>query len=215
MKAFLNFHINNRNTFAKVVFGYFLLLLIYRFHSSTFLIYTVGQPMKAPEMDYAFWFSHITGFPHYIIQHYWACLLIDAGVVAFSIACFISDKYRNIFCCLLILFFFVQRMTIESYSCSHSKSMSAVFIALLPFCFKSDKNFNLVVEFCRYFLVFIMVSSAIHKFSNGLLFSPTNFVTVLINQHSDLATLNPHHICYKIANKLIANPILAAVSYIL
>ena len=139
MKAFLNFHINNRNTFAKVVFGYFLLLLIYRFHSSTFLIYTVGQPMKAPEMDYAFWFSHITGFPHYIIQHYWACLLIDAGVVAFSIACFISDKYRNIFCCLLILFFFVQRMTIESYSCSHSKSMSAVFIALLPFCFKSDK----------------------------------------------------------------------------
>lgn len=215
MKGFLNLHITNRNTFARLLFGYFLLLLIYRFNSGTFLVFTCGQPMKGPEMDYTFWLSHCTGFPHFVIQHYWACLLIDAGVIIFSLACFISDRSRYLYCILLLLFFFLQRITIESYSCSHSKSMSAVFVALLPFCFKKDRNMNLIVEFSRYFLIFIMFSSAAHKFTNGLLFSPENFVNVLINQHSDLAILNPEHICYKIAGVLISNPKIAALSYIL
>ncbi len=215
MKALIKLHITNRNTFARLLFGYFILLLVYRFNSGTFLIFTCGQPMKGPEMDYTFWLSHCTGFPHFVIQHYWACLLIDAGVIIFSLTCFISDKSRFLYCTLLMLFFFIQRITIESYSCSHSKSMSAVFIALLPFCFKKDKHMNLVVEFSRYFLLFIMLSSALHKFTNGLLFSPENFVNVLINQHSDLAILNPEHISYRIAQKLIAHPKLAATSYIL
>lgn len=215
MKRLLNFHISNRDSFARTVFGYFLILLLYRFHSSTFLVYAHGQPMKGPELDYAFWLSLCSGFPHYIIQHYYACLLVDSGVVILSFACFFSDKYRHIFCRLLIVLFFLQRITIETYACSHSKSMSAVFIALLPFCIKKDKDFNLLMEFARYFLVFVMVSSAYHKLSNGLLFSPENFVNVLINQHSDLATLNPQHLCYRIASYLIAHTKLAALSYLM
>lgn len=171
--------------------------------------------MKGPDADYTFWLSHCIGFPHYIIQHFWACLLVDISVVVLSITCFVSDKYRNIFCILLILFFFIQRITIETYSCSHSKSMSTVFIALLPFCFRKNKNFNLVAEFARYFLIYILVASAFYKFYNGALLEPTNFATVLINQHSDLAILNPTHISYRVASVLIAHPILAAISFIL
>ncbi len=215
MKAFLKFHIDNKNSFSRLVFGYFLLLLVYRVHSDTFLVYAVGQPMKGPELDYAFWLSHCTGFPHYIIQHYWASLFIDAAVVLFSVACLVSEKHRPVLCRLLILFFFIQRITIESYSCSHSKSMSAVFIALMPFCFKDEINFSLVTEFARYFLIYILLASAFYKLFNGALLHPTNFSVVLVNQHSDLATLNPAHICYRIASKLIAHPIWAAFSYIL
>lgn len=215
MKSLLNFHINNRDSFARIVFGYFLILLLYRFHSSTFLVYAYGQPMKGPELDYTFWLSLCSGFPHYILQHYWACIIIDLAVVFFSIACLVSDKYRYLFCRLLIIFFFMQRITIETYACAHSKSMSAVFIALLPFCMKKERDFDLVMEFARYFLVFVMVSSAYHKFSNGLLFSPQNFVNVLISQHSDLATLNPQHICYRMASHLITHPKLAALSYLM
>ncbi|MDB5226161.1 MAG: hypothetical protein JWN78_354 [Bacteroidota bacterium] len=212
---FFDFHINNRNTYARWVFGFFLLLLIYRWHSSTFLIYAYGAPMKGPEMDYAYWITLCTGLPHFIIQHYWACLFIDVAVVACSIGCFISEKHRHVFCTLLILFFFIQRVTIETFSCSHSKSISCVFVALLPFCFKSDKNFMLVLEAGRYFLIYVMVASAIHKLTNGALTHPYNFSTVLINQHVDLATLNPNHICYRIASKLIQHPAWAAASYIM
>ncbi len=215
MKKLLNFHINNKDSFAKLVFGYFIILLVYRLYSGTYLAYTFGQPMKGPDLDYTFWISNCIGFPHYIIQHYWACLLVDIGLVALSIACFFSNKYRNIFCILLVLFFFIQRITVETYSCSHSKSMSAVFIALIPFCFRENKNFNLVSEFARYFLIYILVASAFYKFHNGALLEPTNFATVLINQHSDLATLNPSHISYKIVSILIAHPTMSAISYIL
>lgn len=215
MKAIFNFYIRNRNTFAKIVFGYFLVLLIYRYYSSTFLIFAVGQPMKGPELDYAFWLSHLTGFPHFIIQHDWTSLLIDSGVVIFALACFLSDKYRNVFCMLLMLFFFVQRITLESYACSHSKSISTVFIALLPFYFKKETTFTLVAEFSRYFLIYVLVASAFYKFYNGGLSDPSNFATVLVNQHSDLAILNPTHICYKIASFLIARPAIAGISYVL
>lgn len=215
MRNLLNFHIDNRDSFARVVFGYFLLLLLYRFHSSTFLAYQYGQPMKGPELDYAYWFSLCSGFPHYIIQHYWACLLVDIAVVLTAAACFISDKYRNVFCTLLLVFFFVQRITIETYACSHSKSMSPVFIALLPFCFKKEETFQLLAEFSRYFLMYVLIASAFYKFHNGALLDPSNFATVLVNQHSDLATLNPGHLCYKISSQLIAHPSFAAISFIL
>jgi hypothetical protein len=215
MKALFNFHFHNRNTFAKIVFGYFLVLLIYRYYSSSFLIFAVGQPVKGPDLDYAFWLSHLTGFPHFIIQHYWASLFIDSGVVIFALACFFSNKHRAVFCTLLLLFFFVQRMTLESYACTHSKSMSTVFIALLPFCFKKDVTFSLVAEFSRYFLIYVLVASAFYKFYNGGLSDPSNFATVLVNQHSDLAILNPSHICYKVASFLIARPAVAGTSYVL
>src|SRR3954471_13856294 len=172
-----NSHIN-RNTFAKWGLGYFLLLLIYRWNSSTFLLFSYGAPMKGPELDYAYWITLCTGLPHFIINHYWACILIDAGVVMCSVGCFISEKHRHIFCRLLIIFFFIQRVTIETFSCSHSKSISCVFIALLPFCFKSEMNFNLVLEAGRYFLIFVMVASAFNKFNNGALMHPYNFSAV-------------------------------------
>lgn len=215
MRLLPNISIRQRDTFAKMLFGYFLILLVYRFHSDTFLIFQYGQPMKGPELDWAFWFSLCSGFPHYIIQHYWACVLVDSAVVLFSFACFLSDKRRNIFCIGLMVFFFVQRMTIETYACAHSKSMSPLFIALLPFCFKKQETFKLVAEFSRYFLMYILTASAFYKFHNGALLDPTNFAITLVNQHSDLATLNPGHICYRIASVLIAHPSLAAGSYIL
>jgi hypothetical protein len=214
MKSFLKIPIENRDTFAKILFGYFFILLLYRYNSSTFLIFQYGQPMKGPGVDWAFWFSLCSGFPHFIIQHYWACVLVDLAVVLFSIACFFSAKYRSIFCIGLTIFFFTQRITLETYSCSHSKSDSALFIALLPFCFKKEQTFNVVSEFSRYFLLYILTASAFYKFHNGALLDPTNFAITLVNQHSDLATLNPQHISYKMASFLMTKPILAAFSYI-
>ena len=214
MKALLNLNIQERNTFAKVLFGYFLILLIFRFQSGAFLIFQYQQPIKGFGIDWIFWLSACSGFPQYIIQHYWACVVVDSTVVILSIACFFSTKWRNLFCIALLIFFFLQRMTLETYACTHSKSTAALFIALLPFCFKSEKNFSLVSEFSRYFLLYILIISAFYKFYNGALLSPENFAVTLVNQHSDLATLNPQHISYSIASVLIAHPLYAGVAYI-
>lgn len=214
MKALSNLSIQNKNTFAKVLFGYFIALFVFRFHSGTFLIFQYQQPMKGPNVDWSFWLSLCTGFPHFIIRHYWACLLVDSAVVIFSIASFFSNKWRNLFCIALLIFFFIQRITLETYACSHSKSTAALFIALLPFCFKNEKNFKLISEFSRYFLLYILIASAFYKLYNGGILSPENFAVTLVNQHSDLATLNPQHISYSIASILITHPFWAGIAYI-
>lgn len=171
--------------------------------------------MKGPSLDHVFWLSHCTGFPRFIIQHYSAALLVDTAVVLFTLLCFFSEKYRHLFAGLLILFFLAQRITIESYACSHTKSMSALFIALLPFCFKREKNFYLTAEFSRYFLLYVLSVSAFYKLYNGAALQPQNFAVTLVNQHTDLATLHPAHICYQISSYLVSHPNIAGISYIL
>jgi hypothetical protein len=213
LKKLLDFHVNNREQYAKWIFAYFLILLIYRWHSGTFLTFIYGQPMKEPQLDHLFWLSLCAGFPHFIIQHYWACFLVDTLVVILALACLLSEKHLVWWCRLLLIFFFIQKVTVEIYSCSHSKSNTCVFVAMLPFCFRDKTSFTLLIETGRYFLIYILVSSSFHKLNNGELMAPYNFAIVLVNQHSDLATLNPQHICYRIASALIAHPLWAAISY--
>jgi hypothetical protein len=201
------------NQFAGIVFGYFFLLLLYRMYSHSMLWHTIGQPVKGPDTDYTFWLSHLLYFPQFIIRHSWAGLLVDAAVIMLTIVCFISDRYRPYFCTLLVIFFFMQRITVESYSCSHTKSISCLFIALLPFCFKKKENTVLLIEFGRYFLIYILVISAYHKLVNGGLGHENSFSNTLILQHADLATLNPAHAVYGIATFLISHPVLADASF--
>lgn len=215
MKQLLNISIQQRATFAKVLLGYFLLLMLFNYHRSSFLLFQYGQPIKDTGTDWVYWLSMFSGFPSFIIQHYWACVLVDFAVVFFAIASIFSKKYQNIFAVGVFVFFFMQRITIETYACTHSKSISPIFIALFPFCFKRNDTFNLLTEFARYFLLYILVTSAFYKFHNGVLLNPTNFSNILINQHSDLAILHPEHISYKTASILIAHPKFAAAAYVM
>lgn len=201
------------NWFAKLVFGYFFVLLLYRIHSHSMLWYTFGQPLKCPGTDYTFWISHLLGFPNYIIQYKWLCLFIDVAIIALNLICFFRNEKRYLYCLALVLLFFIQRITVESYSCSHTKSISCLFIGLLPFCFKKKNDIELLIEFGRYFLIYIFLISAWNKLMNGALTDAESFSNTLISQHLDLATLHPKHISYKIAIFLIQYPILANLSF--
>ncbi|MBK9328204.1 MAG: hypothetical protein IPM95_02590 [Sphingobacteriales bacterium] len=199
--------------YAKRVFIWFFLLLLFRIYSHALLIYTFDQPVKGPGTDYTFWLSHLLCFPEFIIHNRWACCIIDAGVIMLSLAAVLSDKNRNGITILLILFFFVQRITLESYSVSHTKSISCLFAALLPFCFKKSETTELLIEFGRFFLIYILVISAYHKFQHGALLGTDTFSAILVNQHTDLAVLHPGHISYKVAKLLIQYPFAANLAF--
>lgn len=201
------------NKYAKIVFVYFLLLYLYRINSHSLLISTYNQPIKCPGTDYTFWLAHLLQFPDFIISHYWLCVFIDVSIALITICCIFSDKKRFIFSILLFILFFFQRISIESYSCSHTKSISCLFIAILPFCFKKESNAELMIEFSRYFLIYILIISAYSKYHDGALFNVHNFSNVLIHQHMDVATLHPSHISYRIAAFLIKNPLYADIAF--
>ena len=202
-----------RNTYAKLIFGGTLLLMLYRLHATQFLFFIYHQPIKDPTADYTFWLSLCLYFPQFIINHLWACLFIDIAVVVVLLAALFSAKNRHLYARLFLFFFFIQRITLETFSCSHVKSVTCIFAAILPFCVKDDETFDLLVDFGRYLLAYILLSAAYHKFTNGALFASNNFAHQLVNQHIDLATLYPTHISYKIAAYLITHPLLATIMY--
>ncbi|HMW13122.1 MAG TPA: hypothetical protein PKK18_10835 [Chitinophagales bacterium] len=213
MKYLQRISIHDKDTFAKVVFAYYILLLLFRWHSSAFLTNIFAQPLQSPGADNAFWLSHIIGFPQYIIQHYWASLLLDISLVVFAIACFFMATKKPVVCIVFIIIYITHRITLESYACSHTKSMAAIFMAFLPFCCSKERNFYLTFEFSRYFLLYIMVASAFFKVYNGMALQPNLFATTLINQHIDVAINQPTNFSYQIASILIKYPIIAGISY--
>lgn len=208
-----NLSIHNRSRWESLLIGYFLVLLVFRIYSSAMLVFAHGQTFHSPDLDYTFWFSHLLGFPDVIIRHYWLCLLVDTGVAGAAVMALFDKKNRAVWMATLMLFFFIQRITLESFSASHTKSIACIFVALFPLCFRKEERFALMMEGARYFLLFILLISAWNKWANGALLSEGNFVNMLINQHSDLAVYAPQHISYRIAQWLTETPLFADIAY--
>lgn len=200
------------DNYAKIIFTYFLVLYFYRIYSGSILTAIFNQPLKDAGTDFTFWMLNLTQLPSFIISNYWCCVIIDSSILLLSVVCIFKNKHRYIFASLMLLLFFVQRITVETFSATHTKSISCVMIALLPFCLKKEENVTLLIEFGRFFLIYILVISAYHKFMNGAL-TPDSFVNVLINQHLDLATLHPTHISYRVAHYIINHPTLANILF--
>jgi hypothetical protein len=204
--------IENRTSYARWVLVFFAGMLLVRFCSGRYLSYIAGQPMKGPDADYSFWLVFLTGIPQFIMQHVWACKLTDGLVVLLVFTAFFFPGTRRMFIALMLIFF-IEHITVEAYSCNHSKNSVALFMALLPLCFK-EKHFGLVAEFVRYFIIFIMVSAAYHKLHNGALADMDHFQKIQIQQHLDLAILNPQHISFLISTWLTDHPFVAYMLFI-
>ncbi len=195
--------------YAPLVFSFFLILYVYRIHSFSILYYTANSPLKNVDTNYTYWLMLLLQFPSYIIQHKWLCMLIDSGVFVMCVLCIFSKEKRYFFARILVCLFFIQIVTLQIYACTHTKSIACLMIALLPFICKDEKNSVLLIEFARYFLIYIMVISAYHKVVNGGLMQSDNFPNMLLHQHLDLATLYPQHISYHVAHWLIEHKTIA------
>ncbi len=208
----LRLHIKDREQYARWVLFYFAVMLAVRFWSGRYLTYIFDQPMKGPDLDYTFWVTYLTGIPQFIIHHLWACKLVDGLVVVILFISFFFPKPNKLFIALVIVFFF-EHITVESFSDNHSKNAVCIFMALLPLCF-NEKYFEIMVEFVRYFLIFILVSAAYHKFHNGAVTDMDHFQKIQIQQHLDLAILNPNHPSYIISKFLIDHAFIAYLFFL-
>jgi hypothetical protein len=210
---------NNKNkyisiSYEKSVLLIFFFLYIIRLFSGRYLYSIAYQPMKAPELDYTFWFFLLTKIPQFLIGHPYFSLVIDISILLLIIYLFISNKFNLILKCLLLILFFIQHITVETYSCMHSKSGVLIFIALIPMFFKNEDE-KLMIEFVRYFVIFILVSAAYHKIHNHAIFTLNHFQYVMYEQHVDLQVLNPNHLTYKIATILRSNVYYAYIAFMM
>lgn len=205
----MNQTVNHQNStysqYSKAVFVYLLFVIGIRFFGDKFLIDFHGQPIKEIGDSYFFWLTLATGLPHFIINHYAACILVDITTVLLPFLYLFSKKYKKWWLSLFVIFFWVQTATVEIFSCSHSKSVVCLFLAVTPIFF-SGKRFLLMVDFVRYAGAFFLVSAAYFKYANGALVKKGNYSIVLVNQYYDRAIMNPEHFLYQIASFIIDRP---------
>lgn len=166
-----------------------------------------------PEVDNTFWLVLASGIPELIIQNPTLCIVVDVLVVCSAGLSYIRKDKRTSTITFLILFF-IQTITVEAYTNSHSKTAVCIFLTLIPFAFNRD-IFKRWWELARYFLGFLMVNSAISKLYYGGLSFKGQMENILAQQHADMFTFSPDHTQTRMIKFLLNQPAFANSLYIL
>jgi hypothetical protein len=198
---------------GKQVMSVLLLLLAYRWYAGRFSTLIIDAPLVNPELDNTFWAVLATGIPAWIIQHESIAFSLDLLVIAAALWGYSSPEKKLPFL-LFIVLFFLQTIINEAYTSQHSKTVVCIFLALIPFCFSGSIWLRLW-ELARYYLLFVMVVSAIYKLTNGALTDPDHFSKTLLYQHADILTLHPEGWQSLLIDWLIIHPTLCFSLFIL
>lgn len=190
---------------GKLVYGGLILLLLYRWYAGKFLMDIALSPVINPEVDNTFWLVLASGIPEIIIQNPTLCIIVD--VLIFALAClgFIRNDKVKITWMFLVLFF-IQTITVETYTSSHSKTVLAVLLVVLPFGFRGQYWLRLW-EFARFILAFVMVNSAIAKVYFGGVFQNNQMTNILLAQHTDILVQSPNSLQSQLVQFLINHPL--------
>ena len=191
---------------ARLTFSILLLLLAYRWYAGRFTFELAGAPIMNPELDNTFWAILATGIPAWIVSIEALCIVLDIMVVAMALWAYTQPFDRRPLISFLILFL-MQTLINEAYTSQHSKTVVCIYIALLPFLFNGGIWLRLW-EFARYYLGFIMVSSAFFKLMNGGLLQPDHFTYTLVYQHADILTMQAPEWQSALISWLIQHPAL-------
>lgn len=198
---------------GRWLFTYIMILLVYRWYAGKFLMDIALSPIVEPEVDNTFWAVLATGIPEIIIQSPTFAIIIDLLVVICAGLCYIRmDKRYSTWA--FLVFFIIQTITVEAYTNSHSKTVICIIITVLPFAFKEEKWLRLW-EFARYYLGFVMVSSAFSKIYYGGLTTTDQMKNILVQQHVDLFIQAPNALHTKFIQWIIQHPFVANSFYYL
>lgn len=198
--------------YSVAVFTYMMIVIGFRFIGGKFLTDFYGLPLRDIGESYAYWLSLLMYYPHYIIHHYWACLLIDILVVVLPVLFLLFEKQRQWIAAVFMVFFWLQTATVDIFSLSHSKTIVCLYLAMLPILFRRAQ-FLLLVDFARYSTAFILLSASYFKFVHGAVLQKGNYSIALVNQYYDRMIMNPDHYLVQIATFVIDRPWLGDLLY--
>ncbi len=169
-------------------------------------------PIYNISIDNSFWLFHLTGIPDWIISHPGGLIMFEILFIILGAMLAHSGNYGWAIAFLIIglPLSFLQ----QTYSCTLTK-VSVLFLVLyLPFCFPR-KLFPFVWKLPRYYLVYLMVTAGLYKFTNGGIYELDNMQNILLNQHIDLNVYGFNHISHFISEFLLTNKLLRYLAYLI
>jgi hypothetical protein len=183
---------------------FFVVLAKFFLGKSLFLLAT--QPLYAQGLDSTLWLFQITGISKTITHIPLIAFCLDALLlILFLLLIFIQ---KRIFVISTLIIYLMHSFTYQIYSAHFHKLDIVIALCLIVLIFEG-KTRQLLWEGLRYYLLFVMASSALYKIANGAALDSYHLANVLTLQHADIGYLRPDFFIPKIAQFLIQSPMIA------
>ncbi|MEP6844853.1 MAG: hypothetical protein ABI861_02580 [Panacibacter sp.] len=170
------------------------MLMLYKWLNGLFL-YQLQPLFFTTREDIFTWLFMQTGFHQWLLNNQPAWFLFDILFYSMPILYLLAFRYkRNASVFIAVVMLVINWSYLQCYTLYPVNSIESYIAWLLfPVIFlpQKEKNFALLFEGLRYFVLFFFVSAAIWKFVQGGIFNITEMSGVLLYQHNQLLTSSP------------------------
>ncbi|MCP4121041.1 MAG: hypothetical protein GY751_04750 [Bacteroidetes bacterium] len=200
----------DRLTLLRLLLGGIMVMALYYGWSQLLPHQLAGSKLFDISIDNTFWLFHLSGIPARLNEARPVLFMLEGLLLVLGLVLFKTGKPAvNV---AFLLLFILLSLYIQTWSCILTKVSVLVPIILFPFCFKGPL-FRFTWKFPRYYLVYLMVTAGLYKFTNLGIFYPGQMEHIIFNQHIDLMVSGSNHWSLKIGEFLYANPWLVTAGY--
>ncbi|MGB1248167.1 MAG: hypothetical protein ACPG4Z_04730 [Chitinophagales bacterium] len=163
-----------------------------------------NTPFHFSGIDNTFWFFHLLQLPQFITVNFWAAISFEIVICIIALFC-IQFSQKKLFSVLFFLLYLLYYIAFDSSQAKHNHLNIGLLLMSFVFCFKKDKNIQLLWEGLRYYLLFIFVSAAFWKISRAAIFEIEHMSSILTNQHIYILLQKPQSFYAQFLSFLIEN----------
>ncbi len=180
-----------RGILARIVFGWVLVALLWRWASFSMLSQLEAPVLGNVHKDLTFWLFELAGIPALLTGMQAIALCFDLALTLTVVLAIIFPQ-RTVFprlYCALILCYFVTNTT---YANHHYRPIIGLLVAGIPFAFRSLERMSWSFDALRYYVLFVYASAGLYKVFRGSLFNGDQMTGIIEGTQLDLFLADPY-----------------------
>jgi hypothetical protein len=199
------FQFKDLGQFQRAAYIMLLFFWLLRAYQGVWLSQLACPLFISVQADNFYWFLHLLGLPQFFLQHYWAALSLDIGILSLLLLLIYNVYLRW----AAVLYFLASLLYFVSYHSAlmhHTHSLVPVLVLSMLLCVKTPANWKIWQPTARYYACGAMLAAALWKLSRGTAFDTEQLADILQNQHQDLLYTQAQRLYAQIYTYLIAHP---------
>jgi len=159
-----------------------------------------------------------TGLPKLMMAHPGMFLMADLLLVILPVFLLLFYIWKGKFSFLLglsfALFLALYLLLLNIFTQAHQEPTLIYFLLSLAFISNRERPFYRVINFCRFYFLYIFFSAAFWKIARGAVFNPEEMSNILLSQHADVLASGCSSFSCRTYLYLIAHPVLSYLLYL-
>lgn len=179
-----------RGTLARIVFGWVLLALLWRWNSFGMLSQLEAPVLGNVHKDLTFWLFELAGIPALLTGTQALALGFDLALtltVVFAILLPQRTLFPRIYCVLILCYF----ITHTTYANHHYRPIIGLLVAGIPFAFRSLDRMSWLFDALRYYVLFVYASAGLYKVFRGSWSNRDQMTGIIEGTQLDLFLAHP------------------------